>query len=224
MDKLTVIIPAAGESSRMKTYGPKPLIKVKNDEYLILRQIRLIKEVYHNIDIYVVVGCEADKIYNILPSDVHVVENQLFKETNVVKSISLGIKASLPKKLLIVYGDLVFNKETIESINLNESSVLIDNGKNIRKDEVGVITYNNYVTAFHYGHKTKWCQITYLHEKELDLFSKIVHENDNKRLYGFEVLNKIIDVFGNISANTCNGMKIVEIDSSRDIALAMKIK
>jgi GTP:adenosylcobinamide-phosphate guanylyltransferase len=204
MNKLSVIIPAAGPGKRMKSYGPKALIQLRDGETVISRQIRLIKQTYPNVDIVVVVGFEADKVCKELPKDVITVYNENYEETNVAYSINLGLTKVQNPASLIVYGDLVFKKQ-------------------IGEEEVGVTIVDNYITRFSYGLPIKWAQIAYLIGRELELFNKHASVKNKEKFFGFEILNKILDSDGKLKAIETVNMKIAEIDTSKDINNAKRI-
>jgi choline kinase len=223
MHKISFIIPAAGAGKRMKSYGPKALINLSNGETVISRQIKLIKQIYPEVDIVVVVGFEADKIRKELPQNIVTVHNQKFEETNVAYSIKLGLTKLQNSALLIVYGDLVFNEETLQGLLLEESMIVIDKNAQIGKDEVGVTIVDNYVTRFSYGLPTKWAQIAYLTGKELELFNKHASVKNREKFFGFEILNEILESNGKLKAIEIPNMKIAEIDTSKDIDNAKRI-
>ena len=74
-DSITVIIPAAGEGRRMKSYGPKPLIQLTKGTILD-RQIRLIDKVLGPVDFIIVAGFECDKLMDSCPERFIKVENE----------------------------------------------------------------------------------------------------------------------------------------------------
>ena len=60
-DSVSVIIPAAGMGRRMKSYGPKPLIKIGNST-IIKNQVSLLKSYIPNSNIILVFS--SNKIDN----------------------------------------------------------------------------------------------------------------------------------------------------------------
>ena len=64
--KTTIIIPAAGAGRRMKSYGPKPLIKV-GDSTVIKNQISLLKTYIPDSRIVLVCGFKAERLMNETP-------------------------------------------------------------------------------------------------------------------------------------------------------------
>jgi choline kinase len=219
---LSIIIPVAGNGNRMRTYGPKSLLAV-GPENLINRQIRILKQEYPKAEIIVVVGFQADKIIKTLPKNIKVVENESYEDTTIIRSIYIALRITTHKNVLIVNGDLIFNENSLHRINSNGSSVIVDSNNRIKSDEVGVNIIDNKISYFSYGLKIKWAQILFLNGRELELFQNIIQENNKKNIYTFEVLNKLIDQNGIIKPLEPPGMKIVEINSIKDIIEARKI-
>lgn len=219
MDNLKIIIPSAGLGRRMKSYGPKCLVSLGNGQILLLRQLDILHKIYPDANITVVVGYEADKICKIVPSYVRIVENEFYDETNVARSICLGIRAIGMdiKKLLIVYGDLVFNEKLFNGMQTNKSNIVVDNNNQMLEGEVGLSQNANYVSNLSYGLPTKWAQIAYLTGKELELFKQIVCNKIYNRYFGFEILNMVLEQGGKIETTEPKEMLITEIDTSKDI-------
>ena len=120
-DQLTVIIPAAGVGRRMKSYGPKPLIKIR-DSTIIKNQVSLLQTYIPDINIVLVCGFKAERLMNETPDYILKIENENYKQTNVVRSIGMGLRvAANSSRVMVVYGDLVFNSEAIKHVLLEES-------------------------------------------------------------------------------------------------------
>ena len=77
-EKINVIIPAAGIGRRIKSYGPKPLIKIGNST-IIKNQINLLQAYIHDINIVLVCGFKAERLMNETPSNILKVENELYQ-------------------------------------------------------------------------------------------------------------------------------------------------
>ena len=221
-DALSIIIPAAGIGRRMKSYGPKSTINLGNGEVVISRQIALLRDEFPNAEIIVVTGFEHDRVVRALPKGVHTVYNNAYKDCNVAYSIYVGLEACSYTDNLIVYGDLVFNRETLQELP-NKSFVICDNKEQMRETEVGVTVIDGTATQFSYGLPTKWAQIAYLQEAESEMFYHFAYPKNKHKLFGFEILNLIINNGGTLHAIEPNGMCIAEIDTSKDIELARRI-
>ena len=221
---MSVIIPAAGMGHRMKSYGPKALIKLYDDTTLIERQIQLIWAVYPKAEIFVVVGFESEKIRSKLEEyPVRFIFNPIHHETNVLYSISLAIQASISKEVLIVYGDLIFNEAAIRNIR-GESKVIVEDEGMMKKSEVGVCQQEKMAINFSFGLDTKWAQISYLCGKELSLFKEVSLKNETSQWFGYEGLNYVLENGGEFQAVKQKSMKIFEIDSARDLEKIPKNK
>lgn len=214
---ITIIIPAAGLGRRMRSYGPKALIEVSAKQTVIARQLAVLKSCFPQADVVVVVGFEAERVVRTLPAGIRVVENEHYDVTNVARSLQLGLRSSNCQRALIVYGDLVFNKETFDGLPLEKSSILIDSQGQLRDFEVGCNVVDGVVTHFSYGLDTKWGQIAMLTGNELGLFRKYTSSPDKRKHFGYEILNEMLEHDAEFLAFDPPGMKIVEIDTSKDI-------
>jgi len=213
---IDIVIPAAGLGKRMKSYGPKPLIKLKDGSRIIDNQLRIIQSVIPNANIILVCGFEAITLMNNTPSDIIKVENEHYDSTNVVRSIGMGLRAC-QRDVLVLYGDLVFNSEVIENMNFNKSSLFASNDI-MKNSEVGCIVNNKgKVENLMYDLEHKWGQLIFLKGRELNIFKKICWNPENYNMFGFEAINELIANGGVISACSSDDAKIIDIDSSKDL-------
>lgn len=219
---IDVIIPAAGMGRRMKSYGPKSLIKIKKDLTLIENQIKIIKNTIPNSNIIIVAGFESNLLMNKTPENIIKLENENYQNTNVIRSIGIGLRAS-QQEVLIIYGDLVFNSECIENLDFNKSSIVV--GKKIMKDsEVGcIVNKQDKVENMMYDLENKWGQILFLTGKELNIFKNICWNPENYNMFGFEAINETISKGGKIKACADDKMRIIDIDSSKDLERVKEI-
>ena len=219
-DTITVIIPAAGTGRRMKTYGPKPMINI-GKKTILQRQIDIIKEYFKSVRFIIVTGFESDKLIQSSPKDFIKLENELYKETNVARSVSIALNAVESDRVLVLMGDLVFSKEAIGMLDYSSSctSASIDNH---REAEVGcIISKNGVLLNMMYDLELKWNQIVYLQGKELKLFKEACTKRRNKKLFLFEIINKVIDKGGKIKCIINDKIKVIDVDNSKDL---LKIK
>mgnify|MGYP005818674281 FL=1 len=136
-DKIKIIIPAAGMGRRMKSYGPKSLIKIGNST-IIKNQINLLQTYIPNATIVLICGFKATVLMNETPNHILKIENEKYEQTSVVRSIGMGLRAiSDCSKLLVVYGDLVFNSATLKNMTFKESSIIVTDQK-MGNEEVGL--------------------------------------------------------------------------------------
>ena len=222
-DQLTVIIPAAGIGRRMKSYGPKPLIKIGNST-IIKNQISLLQTYLSNVNIVLVCGFKAERLMNETPDYILKIENERYKQTNVVRSIGMGLRvAGHSSRVIVVYGDLVFNSEAIKSISLSQSCVVVTD-QGMGEEEVGcVMDRHHMLTNLMYDLPYKWGQIAFFKNKELTLLKQMCWDDKNSTKFGFEVINQIVDRGGQFKCIHNDKIKIVDIDSSKDIPKAREI-
>jgi len=208
-----IIIPAAGCSSRMKAAGCKPLLYVGNKR-LIDYQLENINKLFNKKNIIVISGFESDKVMNYLDKKVINIKNEKYETTNVAKSISIGLRASLSDSIIIIYGDLFFTKNAINHAYRNQSFIVLS--ETISDNEVGCTINNNIVENIFYELSNKWGQIVYFTGKELYLLKKIIHKEEYEKYYGYEIINKIIDLGGIFRAIKTDAY-IQDIDTTKDL-------
>ena len=214
---LSVIIPVAGMGHRMKSYGPKCLLHTDAKSTIIERIIFNVHKTYPYSDIITVVGFDADKVIKILPRDIRIVENQLYEDTNVVESLRLALNNAAYDNVLIIYGDLIFNPETLLGLTEGGSCAVVDTKSRFKNEEIGVTIVDDGITNFAYGLDTKWAQIIYLTGQELLFFRELCFDRKRNRMYPFELLNIVLNKGGKIKAIEPEKMKIMEVDSLRDL-------
>lgn len=213
-NNIDVVILAAGAGRRMRSFGSKSLLPVKNNT-LIDYQIETIKTYLPNADIVAVLGYEIDKIYKHIPSFVRVVENERYETTTSTRSAFIGIRACSKNNILIINGDLYFNNKLFE-ICINESSILVDKSGMISSNKLGVITDNGYVSCFNFDINVKWGQAFNLYANDIEIFQKICIETKQEVIIS-EILQTMINKNISIKTMEPKGMQLVEIDSYKDL-------
>jgi len=217
-DKVSVIILGAGESSKMKSHGPRPLLKISQYHTIISYQIHILRKHILNPEIILVCGVEADRVMNNTPNDIIKIENGNYKQTNVNRSIGLGLRAATGNVVLLVYGDLLFSPETISSMNFSESNVVIDNGGLLDPGDVGcTLNEHGRLEKMFYELPNKWGQIALARDKELYLLQKTAWDREKERWFGFEVINNVIELGGTFIANTSKKNKVLDIDTVKNM-------
>lgn len=213
---LSVIVLCAGIGHRMKSYGPKSLLMLPDGHTIISKIMENVYLHYPKSELIVTVGFEADKVIDALPPTVHVIENQLYEETNTLEETRLALNAATNENVLLIHGDLIFNAIALDKINKKQSCVIIDSNDQIDDSEIGVTVVDNKVTIFAYDLPKKWCYVAYLTGEELELFRKIVKDRDRSRWYVFEALNEVVLKGGQIKAIEPKHMEISRIEKSKD--------
>ncbi len=217
-DRISVILLSAGEGVKMRSYGPRPLLQITEKHNLISYQYSLLTKVFNDPQIIMVCGHEANTVMNHAPKDIIKVENEKYNESNVVRSLGIGLRAATYNRVLVVYGDLLFNIETVKHLKLQESSLVIDNSGLFDTDEIGcTINDKGYAEQLFYELPNKWAQILFLSGLELDLMKKIAWHPDHTNWFGFEAVNSIIEKGGNFYCDSPKKMKIIDIDSTKNL-------
>lgn len=219
---ITIIILAANIGYGMKSYGPKSLLNINNKETLLEYQVNLLKTVFPNSDILLVVGFGADKIIRRCPLGVRIIENQLYETSNEVEQVRLALNCTLTDNVLIIKDDIVFNNETLFEITKDISCIIYDSKNKIDSTNIGVTIVHNEVSIFTYDSPTKWCHIAYLTNKELKLIKNLCNNRERNRMYLFEVFNLMLNAefqsrIGRFKAIEPKNMEIVKIDTSKDL-------
>lgn len=221
--KYSIIIPAAGQGTRMKAHGAKSLIKLTPDLTVIQNQLNIIAQKFRYYEIILVAGFQAYRVMRDTPNDIIKIENERYEDTNVCRSIGMGLRAATTNRVLIIYGDLVFNSSALDVKFNKGSSLIIDSSNTMTDNEVGCTITNGLIDQILYELPNKWAQISFFVDKELDMLKQLTWNPDNERLYGFELINHIIDKGGKFRAISPNGIRVNDIDSSSDIQIAQDI-
>ena len=74
-----------------------------------------------------------------------------------------------------------------------------------------------------YDLPNKWGQIAVFVGKELELLKQLCWDEKNYTKFGFEIINQIINKGGRFQCIQNPNIKIVDIDSSKDIQKAKEI-
>jgi len=220
---ITVIIPAAGIGRRMKSYGPKPLIMI-GESTIINNQIGIIRSHLNPKDIILICGFRADKLMNETSDSIVKIENESYQDSNVTRSIGMGLRAIRGADVVVVvYGDLVFNPAAIESLTLEKSCIIVDT-EHMGASEVGcIIDREGNLANMMYDLPIKWGQIAVFKNRELKLLKELCWDKRNYRKFGFEIINRIIERDGVFECIQNEDIKIVDIDTSKDIQTAIGI-
>lgn len=218
-DEYSIIIPGAGLGQRMKSYGPKPLIEIKKNLTILDNQLNIINKSFPKKQIVLVGGFESKILFDKSPRNLVKVENERFENTNVVRSLALGLRAAINKRVLIIYGDLIFNQEIFNAIKLDNSGIFLST--RMKNEEVGCTLHNDFAQNFLPDIKNKWAQIVFLKGKELELFRDFCFNKNNEVCFGFEALNHIINNRGKLKI--IKSVECADIDSSKDFKIIRKI-
>ena len=216
-----VIIPSAGIGRRMKSYGCKSLLNIKNNK-LIDIQIKCIENVIPRNEIILITGFDSDRLMSQSPKNIIKIENEKYYENNVARSIDIGLKATKENDhVLILFGDILLNEDALKHINFQESSIVISN--DMSDNEVGCnINAKGYLEYMMFDLPNKWGHIIYLTSKELTLFKKIIWNKQTDKKFCFEILNEVINHGGKFKCIINNNIKVMDIDTSKDLQKAQE--
>lgn len=223
---LSVIIPCAGIGRRNKTFGPKCLFELNKKETILDRQIKVILEVFPKADITIITGFEHKSVYNHLNNKkykVRIVYNNEYEYTNVAYSIGLGMQANYNDNVLVVYGDVLFNKQAIVNLTLGSSKMLVDSKGNFDKQNVGVIISDGCITNIYHGLETKWGQIFFLNYETSKEFQNIALKNESYKKFSYEILNDMIDKGYTFEPLENKDSQLIEIDNFANLEKAKGI-
>jgi len=220
---LSIIIPAAGEGTRMKAYGIKSLIPLNTTTNIIEHQLKTIFKVFNRktTEVILVTGFQSLKLMNNTPDDLLKVENERYLETNVIRSLGMGLRVAKHSAVLVIYGDLVFNIHALTT-DLQKSTLMIDKNT-MGENEVGCTIDNERIENVLYNLPNKWAQIGYFVGKELALLKQFCWHPSNERKFGFEAINHIIEKKGKFLAKQPNQIKVNDVDSPKDLEVAQAI-
>ncbi len=220
----TVLIPAAGMGHRMKCYGPKSLIKITPKLTIFQHQLNIIKKTLRNKpNIILVTGFHANKVMNNIPDDIVKLENENYENTNVTRSIGIGLRAITTNHVIIIYGDLIFNKYALQFPIDDKSRLIIDSSNTMTKDEVGCVIHNKIIEHVGYDLDNKWAQILYLTGKELRLAQTLCWNPNFYRYFGFEMINEIIKRGGEFKIFKPCKIQANDVDCIKDLDIVRKI-
>ncbi len=220
-DSIMVVIPAAGVGRRMKSYGPKPLLQI-NRETVLKRQIRIVKTVIANPKFTIVCGFECDKVMDSCPDYVIRLENENYDKTNIARSLSIALRSINSRRVLIINGDLAFDKLAISNLDFNSSCISASEDLD-KESEVGcIVDGEGNLTNMMYDLPLKWNQITYLQDAALEEFKKQCFNRKHSKLFSFEIMNKVISKGHKIKCIVNEQCKVIDIDTSKDLIKANK--
>lgn len=216
IEKTSVIL-LTSNNYKMKSYGPKPLIKLMANTTLLEHQLKTISAAIPNVDTFLCVGEDADKIIKYRSNKLRIIENQNYESTNEAEYIRLALNAVTTDKVIIIGGDLYFDVEVLKHLNdINESCLVYDSLNRMKDSEIGMTVVENKATIFSYKIPTKWCSIVSLIGKDIEYARSILLDRTRSRCFAFEILNTLIDKFP-MRADEVRSAKLFKIESTKDL-------
>lgn len=214
---ICVAILSAGNGSRIKSYEPRSLLKIKG-EHLLDHQINVLSECFECPEIITVVGCHANRVIKKSKGRARIIENQLHEESNSSESLRLAFNNTQCDNMLFLHGDLYFNEHTF-NVSFDKSFVIVDTKDRFKDNEVGATIHQDMLTTLSYGLPKKWAQIAFVTGNEYRILRNIFHKYDipDKKKLSFEIINMILEAGGKFVCHEPRNMSIKEIDRIKDI-------
>lgn len=217
-NKLSIIILDSLPGVKMKSYGPKCLLKLDGKNTILSHQVKILKDCYPYSEIIVSVGFEADKIIKSGISGCRFVENQLYEQTNVIEELRLALNNIQYDNVLLIHGDLVFSKKAIDNLTKDGSCLLGSSLSKFPDDELGItVDNNNYASIIAYGTPIKWGYVAYLCGQELLTFKNLCRDRNKNNLFCHEVINQLLERHTKIKVIDNINLDIIKIETIRDI-------
>jgi hypothetical protein len=212
-----VVIASAGESPRMRTPIPRPLLDLAG-QTLIERQVEAIRSAMPECEIIAVLGHQGERIARSLPVGIRYIIDQEHDKSHATGSIGRGLAASRRRgAAIILMGDLLIDHKVITAVSEpGSSAILIDRGGGIRPSEVGVSCQDRHVTRLDFGLPVKWGQVCRLEGPMMDEARHTAMEPCRRMMFAWEFINHLIDWHGHPLAVEAPDGLLVEIDSLTD--------
>ena len=217
--KYSIIIPTAGINHRIKINDCRSLLKV-GQHTLIERQLLILDKIFNRKEIIVVGGYYADRLYQNLPSSIIRAYNSDYNDTSVISSINVGLKCASSDLIIIIYGDLFFNKRLLSLPFRKESCVISNDLMNDRN--VGINMDGGRLVSMFYDLPNKWAQVAFFMGKELELLRQICDDEKNSRMLGYECINQIIDMGGSFGVEKPRNGIAIDVDTVYDLSTVRK--
>lgn len=219
--KHSFVILSAGVGSRIKSFGNRSLFKI-GEETVLSRQVRIIRDNFKHAEIILIAGFEAERLMNKAPADIIKIENEKYEEDNVARSISIGIRACTTERVFLMYGDLVFS-QNLFSHHQTGSYLVVDKSGLMDNASIGCNIHNNVAEHLMFDLPNKWAQVGFFTGKELKCLKMAAWNKDNYKMFGFELINQVIEKSGGIPCVQDQNIKIFDIDSNKDLEKISKI-
>jgi hypothetical protein len=184
---ITVIILGALSMYRNKSAGSVSLLNVDGNP-LCANQFVNIQSVFPDAEIFLVTGYMANSVISNKPSDLRVIENQLYGNTGNAEEIRLAINASVNNKFLIISGEVLPDKNALIQMKNRGSCTMV---QKVNDDGLGTSLPYGKLQTIAYGLPNKWCKIAMLDESESLILKKFVNKKDKSTYYFHEILNYI---------------------------------
>lgn len=232
---MKVIILNSGMGTRLGNLtqnNPKSLVKLSENETIFSRAVSILSN--FDIDEFIITTGYLNEVLikycnvNFPQINFTFIHNHVYDKTNYIKSIDLI--DNLDDDIILLHGDLVFEKKTAENIiNSNESCVAVDTTLKIPKDDFKAKIENNqikYIGVDYFESDAVVCQPFYklkcrdwqAWKENIDKFCK----NNQTNVYAENALNEITDKII-IKPLDLKGLLCMEVDNKDDLEKVKEI-
>jgi len=183
----------------MKSIGPIGSLKKNNkSETLILQQIKYVRSIFKNVDIYIVTGFGGTKLIKDIPDKkyIYYIENDQYENKNYGYALNLFLDHIKDK--IDMYDGVFFldSNVIIRSLpykKIKKSWLVLKNiSKKNKIEYLGVQFDDEKLQYLFYNISNKaWCKSFYLTKQHL--LSIIETRNFHDNMFMFEILNKIVE-------------------------------
>ena len=189
-NNITFVIMCSHAGYRMKSWGNRSLLQLKNGQTVLQHNISIINKFFPNASIIVTCGFESERFTRHETEGARVVESHYYKFTNCIEECRLAIK-NMPtlNRMFFMYGDILITKDVFK--NYTEDSYIILDKHQMQDYEVSAITVDDKLTNLSYGANDKWTGMVQLTGNTLNRFSAFCN-NDNSAKFMFEGINYTI--------------------------------
>jgi len=123
LNRLKVVILAAGAGSRLGTSLPKPLTQLKSGCSILHRQLKNISQYVDKEEVIIVVGYKKELIMEAFPFNTYVY-NDRYATTNTAKSLLRALKKCEECDVLWMNGDVVFQAGAIRELLVKDQNAM----------------------------------------------------------------------------------------------------
>jgi hypothetical protein len=212
-----VAILAYESGKKSRSHTPKYLLNTASGDIFLEEQIRIVTKTFFKNSVYVATGVECDKISEVLPRHVRIVENQNFHNTGPAEYFRLLINNSTEISLLFIDGDLTFSEDDLFDLDFSRSFVVCAE-EACKPQEIGATISDGEIAQLSFGLKNKIHYMFFLKGEELKLAQKICKNRDKNKLLIFEILNFVINNGGELHPYILNkASQIKKIESVKDL-------
>lgn len=183
----SIVLLCANEYYGRAKFGVKSFFEIGEGNLLDL-QIKILRKVFGNKEIFVVCGAEAENYAKHRLDSFRILENQRFQEQGEGPQIKAAINASNGENLLVINGDLVFSSDSVKNLNLLTSFVV--SGTGVGLDSYIHGEYDCEAISFAPSNR-KFAEITYF--KDIPKLYKIVSDPENSKILTHEIINILAD-------------------------------